>query len=92
MLAISAEAAGAEAMGAAKAAAAIGITRTIVTRLDVGRYLGAALSAADAAKLALVSASVTPHFGFGLRAFTPENLARRLMAAAHPERWRAAPL
>jgi hypothetical protein len=64
----------------------------IVTGLDVGRYLGAALSAADATKLALVSASVTPHFGFGLRAFTPENLARRLMSGGHPERWKVAPI
>lgn len=92
ILAISAEATTAEAMSAARDAAATGIARMIVTRLDAARYLGAALSAADAAKLALVSASVTPHFGFGLRAFTPENLARRLMAAGHPERWRAAPL
>jgi signal recognition particle GTPase len=92
MLAISAESTLDEAMGAAEAASAVGITRTIVTGLDVGRYLGAALSAADAMKLALVSASVTPHFGFGLRAFTPENLARRLMSGGHAERWRVAPI
>lgn len=92
MLAISAESPLAEAKSAAEAAGAIGIARLVVTRLDAGRYLGAALSAADATKLALVSASVTPHFGFGLRAFTPENLARRLMSGGHPERWRVAPL
>ena len=92
MLAISAEATSAQAMSAAEAAAAVGIARVIVTRLDVARYLGAALSAAEAMKLALVSATVTPHFGFGLRAFTPENLARRLMSASHAERWRVAPL
>jgi len=92
ILAMSAEASLAEAMSAAEAAGAVGIARVIVTRLDVARYLGAALSAADATKLALVSASITPHFGFGLRAFTPENLARRLMSAGHPERWRVAPL
>lgn len=92
MLVISAESTLAETMGAAEAASAAGITRTIVTGLDVARYLGAALSAADATKLALVSASVTPHFGFGLRAFTPENLARRLMSGGHAERWRVAPI
>jgi flagellar biosynthesis protein FlhF len=92
MLVISAEATPAEAMSAAETAGALGIARLIVTRLDVARYLGAALSAAEAMKLALVSASVTPHFGFGLRAFTPENLARRLMSADHAERWRVAPL
>jgi len=80
------------AMRAAEAASSIGVARMIVTGLDVGRYLGAVLSAADATKLALVSASITPHFGFGLRAFTPENLARRLMSAGHAERWRVAPI
>ncbi|HEY1504572.1 MAG TPA: hypothetical protein VGF92_09750 [Stellaceae bacterium] len=92
MLVLSAESTLAEAMSAAEAAGAAGITRLIVTRLDVARYLGATLSAAEATKLALVSASVTPHFGFGLRAFTPENLARRLMSADHAERWRVAPI
>jgi signal recognition particle GTPase len=92
MLAISAESPIGDATSVAKAAAEIGIARLIVTGLDVGRHLGAALSAADATKLALVSASVTPHFGFGLRAFTPENLARRLMSGGHPERWRVAPI
>jgi signal recognition particle GTPase len=92
MLAISAESTIEDATSVAKAASEIGVARMIVTGLDVGRYLGAALSAADAAKLALVSASITPHFGFGLRAFTPENLARRLMSGGHAERWRVAPI
>lgn len=92
MLVTSAEAPAGDALVAAKAAGAIGISRMIVTHLDTARYLGAALTAADAAKLALVSASITPHFGFGMRSLTPENLARRLMAALHTERWRAAPL
>src|SRR6185312_13193146 len=86
MLAVSAES------SIAQAASDIGIGRVIVTGLDAGRYLGAVLSAADATKLALVSASITPHFGFGLRAFTPENIARRLMSGGHPERWRVAPI
>lgn len=80
LLVLSAETASADAEAAAKAAAAIGIHRMIVTHLDVARCLGAALTAADSAKLALVGASITPHFGFGMRALTPENLARRLMA------------
>src|SRR5579862_1587348 len=65
----------------AKAAARIGARRMIVTRLDTERFVGAILVAADAGKLALVGGSVTPHFAFGLRVLTPENLARRLMAA-----------
>ncbi|HWE73714.1 MAG TPA: hypothetical protein VG328_11190 [Stellaceae bacterium] len=92
LLVIAAETGIEDATSVAKAASDIGIARTIVTGLDAGRYLGAALSAADAMKLALVSASVTPHFGFGLRAFSPENLARRLMSGGHAERWRVAPI
>jgi flagellar biosynthesis GTPase FlhF len=93
MLVTSAEASDADTLAAAGTASALGFTRMIVTRLDSARYLGAALNAADSAKMALVSGSITPHFGFGLRAISPENLARRLVsAAAHPERWRAAPL
>ena len=92
MLVMSGETAATAAMAAARTASAAGIERVILTHLDVARYLGAALQAADATKLALVGASITPHFGFGLRALTPENLARRLTAAVHAERWRAAPL
>jgi signal recognition particle GTPase len=93
MLVLSAETGATEAVAAAQAAAAHGTRRMIVTRFDTARYLGAALVAADAGKLALVAASVTPHFAFGLRALSPENLARRLMsAAASNERWRTATL
>jgi flagellar biosynthesis GTPase FlhF len=93
ILVMSGETSGADAMAAAKAASAVGIGRMIVTNFDVARYLGAALTAADTAKLALVGASVTPHFGFGMRTLTPENLARRLIdAALHAERWRVTPL
>lgn len=83
----------AEAASLAKAATALGVGRMILTHFDTARYLGPVLNAADAAKLALVGASVTPHFAFGLRALGPENLARRLIAAAvHAERWRVMPL
>ena len=38
--------------------------------------------------LAFIGTSVTPHFAYGLRAFTPEVLARRLLLGAlHEERW-----
>ncbi len=77
----------------ATAAARIGTRRMIATRFDVERYIGAVLVAADAGKLSLVAASVTPHFSFGLRVLTPENLARRFLSAAlRAERWRIAPL
>ncbi|HEY3917502.1 MAG TPA: hypothetical protein VGL83_06900 [Stellaceae bacterium] len=93
MLVMSAEMANAEAISLAKTASALGIGRMIVTRFDTARYLGPVLNAADAAKLALVGASVSPQFGFGLRALGPENLARRMIAAAlHAERWRVMPL
>jgi flagellar biosynthesis GTPase FlhF len=93
MLVISGETPDGDAIAVAKAASAAGMGRMIVTHLDTARYLGAVLTAADAAKLALVGASVTPHFGFGMRALTPENLARRLLdAALHAERWRVTPL
>jgi len=85
--------AGADAAAIAGAAAALGTRRIIVTKLDATRYIGAALIAADVGKLAFVAASVTPHFAFGLRILTPENLARRVLSAAiHAERWRVAPL
>ena len=93
LLVASAETDAGDLAAAAEAASAIGIARMIVTHLDAARYLGGVLTAADSAKLALVCASVTPHFGFGLRALTPENLSRRLIAAAlHAERWRVTPL
>lgn len=83
----------ADAASLAKAASTLGIGRMIVTYCDTARYLGPVLNAADATKLALVGASVTPHFAFGLRALGPENLARRMIAAAlQIERWRVMPL
>ena len=93
MLVVAADATVEDARACAIAAERIGTRRMIVTKLDAERYVGSILVAADAGKLALVAASVTPHFAFGLRVLTPENLARRLMAAAlRAERWRIAPL
>jgi flagellar biosynthesis GTPase FlhF len=93
MLVLSAESSIEDATAAANAAAAAGTRRMIVTRLDTSHYLGAVLTAADVGKLALVAASITPHFAFGLRALSPENLARRLMSATvNVDRWRVVPL
>jgi flagellar biosynthesis GTPase FlhF len=93
LLVLSASATPDEAATVAAAASRIGTRRMIVTQFDTARYIGPALIAAEAGKLAFVAASVTPHFAFGLRALTPENLARRLMSAAlKTERWRIAPL
>ena len=93
VMVLSAEAETDDAIAGAEAASSLGARGIVVTRIDTGRYLGPALMAADSARLALIGASVTEHFAFGLRALTPENLSRRLMSSAtHAERWRAAPL
>jgi flagellar biosynthesis protein FlhF len=93
MLVLPADAELAAAEALARAAAGLDTRRMIVTKFDAARYLGSALLAADAGGLALVAASVTPHFAFGLRGLTPENLARRLMSSAmRAERWRVVPL
>ncbi len=93
MLVLPADAGNDEAAAQALAASQLGTRRMMVTKLDTVRCLGSALVAADVAKLALVAASITPHYAFGLRSLTPENLARRLTASAmRAERWRAAPL
>lgn len=62
--------------------APLGATTLLPTRLDLVRRLGGMLAAADAGRLALPAAGVTPHFAFGLRRLTPEIVARRLLAAA----------
>lgn len=90
VLVLPADTAAAEATTIAMAAAQLGARMLIVTRLDLVRRIGGALAGADAGKLAFIGASVTPHFAFGLRAFTPEVLARRLLTGAlHEERWQA---
>lgn len=62
--------------------APLGAKTLLPTRLDLVRRLGGVLAAADAGRLALPAAGVTPHFAFGLRRLTPEAVARRLLAAA----------
>ena len=93
VLALAADAGGDEAAAQAAAAERLGTRRLIITKLDTVRSLGAALTAANLGKLALVAGSIAPNFAFGMRNFTPENLARRLAGSAlRAERWRAAPL
>jgi flagellar biosynthesis protein FlhF len=93
VLVLAASTATEDATSLARAAVRINTHRMIVTQFDTTRYLGAPLIAAETGKLAFVAASVTPHFAFGLRVLTPENMARRVMAAAlKTERWRIAPL
>jgi len=92
-LVLSAHAETDDAIAIARTAARIGTQRLIVTQFDTARHIGSTLAAAEAGKLALVAASVTPHFAFGIRSLSPENVARRLMAAApRSERWRSVPL
>ncbi len=80
-----------EAAPMAAAAAALGARLLFVTRLDLVRRIGGVLAGADAGRLALVATSVTPHFAYGLRALTPEVLARRLLAGAlNEKRWQVA--
>lgn len=93
LLVLAADAGTDEATAQAAAAERLGTRRMIITKLDTVRSLGAPLAAADLGKLALVAGSITPHFAFGMRNFTPENLARRLAGSTmRYERWRAAPL
>jgi flagellar biosynthesis protein FlhF len=90
ILVLPADTAADEAVALAEAAAALGARLLIVTRLDLVRRIGGVLAGADAGRLAVIGASVTPHFAYGLRAFTPEVLARRLLLGAlHEERWHA---
>jgi len=93
IMVLAASATNEDAMAMARIATRIGTGRMIVTQIDSSRYIGPVLIAADAGKLAFIAASVTPHFAFGIRNLSPENLARRLAAAAlRTERWRVAPL
>ena len=62
--------------------APLGPHALVPTRLDLVHRLGGVLAAADAARLAVPAAGVTPHFAFGLRELTPPMVARRLLAVA----------
>jgi flagellar biosynthesis protein FlhF len=80
----------ADASACASAATKLGARHILATRLDQARRIGGLLAAADAGHLALVAASVTPHFAFGLQPLTPEMLARRLLIGAPEESRQAA--
>lgn len=75
----------------ARAFAALGAHKLIVTRLDVARRLGGVLAAAEAGRLAFTHASATPYVANGLAPLTSLRLARSLLATvpAPPEETRS---
>jgi flagellar biosynthesis protein FlhF len=68
-----------DAMEQAQEFAMLGITRMLVTRLDMVRRLGSVLAAADSAKLAFSDCSITPAVADGLNPLDPLGLAKMLM-------------
>ena len=77
--------AGLDASEAAEEAAAFadaGATLMVATRLDLAKRLGSVLAAADAGRLALSEAGVSPGAADGLVALTPALLASRLGAGS----------
>jgi flagellar biosynthesis protein FlhF len=64
--------------------ATLGITRMLVTRLDMVRRLGSMLAAADAASLAFSDCSMTPAVADGLNPIDPMGLAKMLMPEPAP--------
>jgi flagellar biosynthesis protein FlhF len=82
ILVLPADIAAEEAVAMVRFFAPLGAKTLLPTRLDLVHRLGAVLAAADAGRLALPAAGITPHFAYGLRRLTPETVARRLLAAA----------
>lgn len=68
-----------DAMEQAQEFSALGISRLMVTRLDMVRRFGGMLAAADAAGLAFSDCSMTPTVADGLNSLDPMILARMLM-------------
>ncbi len=68
-----------EAGDMARAFAALGATRMVVTRLDTVRRLGSVLAAAYAGDLAFAEFSTTPKIKNGLAPVDPVGLAQRLL-------------
>lgn len=64
----------------------LGVTRLLVTRLDMTRRLGGLLSVAHEAKMAFSDVSVTPKVAEGLTPLNPLSLARLLLPSAVPAR------
>lgn len=82
LLVLPADSAAEEAAATARSFAPLGARMLLPTRLDLVRRLGGVLAAADAGRLALAAAGVTPQFAYGLRLLTPLLLARLLLAGA----------
>lgn len=68
-----------EAADTARAFAFLGIRRLLVTRIDTARRMGAILSAAETADLALANMSVNSQVAAGFVPFTPEGFSAILM-------------
>jgi flagellar biosynthesis protein FlhF len=69
----------------ALAFAEAGAGRLIATKLDTTRRLGGVLSAADAGRLALIAAGISPNIGDGLTPINPVSLARLILPGATRE-------
>lgn len=82
LLVLPADSGAEEAMAMARTFKGLGVKTLIPTRLDLAPRLGSVLAAADAGRLALPAAGITPHFAYGISPLTPEAMARRLLAAA----------
>ncbi len=69
-----------EAAALGRAFAALGARKTIATRLDVARRYGGLLAAADAGRLGLSEAAISPFVAEGLHPLNSLSLARLLLA------------
>jgi flagellar biosynthesis protein FlhF len=85
LLVMPADSAAEEAAAMARCFAALGARTLLPTRLDLVRRLGGVLAAAEAGRLALCAAGITPQFAYGLRPLTPLLLARCLLSGTPAE-------
>jgi len=75
-------AAGADPRGMAETTQAfskLGVTRMIVTQVDIARRIGGALAAAEVSGLAFAQISTTPYLARGVVAATPQRLAQMIL-------------
>ncbi|WNJ99142.1 hypothetical protein L2D14_14875 [Thalassospiraceae bacterium LMO-JJ14] len=80
-------AAGADAMESAdtaRAFAAIGATRMVISRLDMTRRLGGILAAALAGRVAIANVSINPQVADGLSRINPVSLAQLIIPDDEP--------
>lgn len=82
LLVLPADSAAEEAAAMVRLFAPLGPRALVPTRLDLVHRLGGILAAADAGRLALPAAGVSPHFAYGLCPLVPTTVARRLLAGA----------